>query len=90
MKISVLYRYPCNCIGKLSHVDRYSIFCCDHTSMSKISVHGTLYSSLQAGLPNISTKSLGQLILMKHACNIRVGASPACRERKSQAKIEGG
>ena len=35
-------------------------------------VYDTLYSSLQVRLRIFSTKNIGQIILMKYACKIRV------------------
>ena len=40
--------------------------------MRMSSVYDTLYSSLQVRLPIFSTKIIGQIIMMKHACKIRV------------------
>ena len=51
--------------------------------MRMSSVYDTLYSSLQVGLEIFSSKNIGQIILMKYACKIRVweGCQLAVSER---------
>ena len=51
------------------------------------SVYDTLYSSLQIRLPIFSTKSIGQIILMKYACKIRVWEGCQLAESGGQDKI---
>ena len=78
-------------MGKLSRVGQYSSFhvFCDHPSMRMNSVYDTPYSSLRVRLRIFSTKNIGQMVLKKYACKIRVREDRQLAESGVQAKIGG-